>query len=440
MIKSSLSISMLYLIYILFLRKDTFFKTNRFYLVSALLFSLVIPFVDLSRIFNRAELSYTVFLDPVIITAEGFQSSVASNPGFYQILLAIYLTGACIFIIRFIYQIGQLIILVRRYGVSKKSGMRIVFTDKNFSPFSFFNLIFLNRTDLESVDTKKILEHERVHVRQWHSADLLLLEILTIIQWFNPFVWLYRHSIKTLHEFLADEGVLYSGVDVNVYSALLFEQSTGIQINDLTNNFSKSLLKRRFVMMNTKKTTQFARLKLLFALPLAVSFMLLISFSPDIVAQETKTPPPPQAERLITEPTPDAPPPPPTIITIVEEPQDDKKDPIFTVVEVMPEYPGGNKAMYAYMGENIKYPQKAREDGISGTVFITFVVEKDGTVSHVKKLRGVEESLDKEAMRVIKAMPKWKPGRQKGKAVRVQYNLPIKFVLDKDKEDKKEEK
>ena len=111
----------------------------------------------------------------------------------------------------------------------------------------------------------------------------------------------------------------------------------------------------------------------------------------------------------------------------------------FRIVEEMPEYPGGKKALYAYMGNNIKYPEDAKEKGIQGTVYVSYVVEKDGGVSHVKILRGVSESLDKEALRVVKSMPNWKPGKQKGQAVRVQYNLPIKFTLDNEDDKKKEE-
>jgi TonB family protein len=255
-----------------------------------------------------------------------------------------------------------------------------------------------------------------------------------------------------LHEYLADEGVLHSGVDVNVYSTLLFEQGTGIQINDLTNNFSKSLIKKRIIMMTKKKTASLARAKLMIALPLALSMMLFISINPDMLAQEEKVPPPPppKKEKEVNKPVNSDKE--PVVITVVEKPAREKKepksiqiaeyqddDPVFTVVEEMPKYPGGNKALYAFMGENIKYPQDAKEKGIQGTVYVSFVIEKDGSVSHVKILRGVSKSLDSEAMRVVKTMPNWEPGTQRGKAVRVQYNLPIKFTLDKDDDKKKEE-
>ncbi len=440
LLQSSLSISILFMVYYAFLRKDTFFKTNRFYLISTLLLSALIPFIDFSFLYPAREQVYLVLLDPVIITPEGIQSSIEEHSNFYQIGLAIYLTGLSIFTVRFIYQLVQLFLLVRKFGVSKHEGLRIVFTDTHYSPFSFFNLVFLNCEDINSPEVKKIIAHERVHIRQWHSLDLILLELITIIQWFNPFIWLYRHALKTLHEYLADEGVLHSGVDSKVYSALLFQQSTGIQINDLTNNFSKSLLKRRFIMMTKERTTKFARLKLLFAFPIALSFMLLISISPDVVAQQDeKTPPPPPKEVSSPDKSLEAPPAQQEVLIIQDvAPQDQEKPaPIFTVVEVMPKYPGGRDAMYKFLAENIKYPQKAKEEGISGKVYVQFIVEKDGQPTNFKILRGVEESLDNEALRVLKIMPKWEPGKQRDKPVRVQYNLPIKFSLDENKAEEK---
>lgn len=430
LLQSSLAIMVLWGLYVVFLRRDTFFKTNRIYLVSGLLFSMILPFINPGSLLAPGEQLYMVFLDPVVITADGVQKSMMAHPSLYQILLSIYLTGVVIFSLRFIYQLWQLLRLVRSYGISRKDGMRIVCTDRNYSPFSFFNLVFLNRRDLESEETRKILAHEKIHIRQWHSMDLLLLEIITIFQWFNPVIWLYRHALKSLHEYLADEGVIHSGVDHTVYRALLFQQSTGIQINDLTNNFSKSLLKRRFTMMTKNRTNQAARMKLLLALPLALTMLLLISFSPEMMAQqekETKTPPPPPKEKIVTTANPDDPPPPPKAVG-----QDEV--PIFTVVEEMPEFPGGRDALSEYIASEVKYPEEAKKKGIQGRVFVTYVVEKDGSISNVALLRGAEKTLDAEALRVIKGMPKWTPGKQKGKPVRVQFNLPIHFALDNDKE------
>lgn len=430
-IQSSISISVLYLVYYLFLRKDTFFKTNRFYLLSALLISVTVPFIDFSNLLNPSTGLYMVLLDPITITPEGMIETMRGNTSIFHTVIIVYITGMAIFSFRFIYQLLQLALLVRRYGISERQGIRIVFTDKNFSPFSFFNLIFLNNPDTDSTGTKKIIAHEMIHIKQGHSFDLIILEIITIFQWFNPFIWMYRHAIKTLHEFMADEGVLHSGVDANVYSALLFEQSTGIQISDLANNFSKSLLKRRFIMMTKKRTTNLARLKLLFVLPLALTMIMATSMSPELIAQEKKKelpPPPPKAVKNAEKP--------------IEAPsqlsQDEPEEVVFTVVEEMPAYPGGNEAMYTYLGQNIKYPEGARKNKIQGTVYVTFIVRKDGSVSNVNILRGIGHGCDEEAIRVVKEMPLWKAGKQGGKAVNVQYNLPIKFVLEPDK--KEEEK
>lgn len=114
----------------------------------------------------------------------------------------------------------------------------------------------------------------------------------------------------------------------------------------------------------------------------------------------------------------------------VEEEEEEEEAQIFTVVESMPDFPGGDAARIKYLNENIKYPQMARESGIQGRVFVTFVVEKDGAVTDVRVLRGIGGGCDEEAIRVIKNMPKWDAGKQRGKPVRVQFNMPILFKLN----------
>ena len=107
---------------------------------------------------------------------------------------------------------------------------------------------------------------------------------------------------------------------------------------------------------------------------------------------------------------------------------------VFVVVEEQAEFPGGLDSMYAYIVKNLKYPEAAKEKGIEGRVFVSFIIEKDGSISNVKILRGIGGGCDEAAVEMIKNMPKWKPGTQRGKPVRVQFNLPIKFELEKDKE------
>lgn len=183
-------------------------------------------------------------------------------------------------------------------------------------------------------------------------------------------------------------------------------------------------------MMSKQRTTKLARFKLLLVLPLAFTMMLVLSFSPDMIGQEDKKeipPPPPKSVDKADKP-------------IKVESADYQEEQVFTVVEVMPEFPGGKNAMYAYLGKSIKYPEAARKNNTQGVVYVTFVVKKDGSVSSVKTIRGIGDGCDKEAVRVIKEMPKWEPGKQSGKAVNVQFNLPIKFNLAEDDKEKEEKK
>jgi hypothetical protein len=210
----------------------------------------------------------------------------------------------------------------------------------------------------------------------------------------------------------------------------------------MSNNFNHSLIKRRFFMMTKSKSNGTARLKLLFALPVAVLLLALTTLSTNIIAQEEETkvpPPPPKAERVATAADKDAPPPP------AKAPQEEDK--VYKEVEVMPEYPGGVKALYAFLGENIKYPDIAKKQMVSAKIFVKYIVEKDGSITNTEII-GVKTEVDKEkyqealnamkkeSMRVIHAMPKWTPGKVNGKPVRVEYALPIAYKLDGSKEKK----
>ena len=116
-------------------------------------------------------------------------------------------------------------------------------------------------------------------------------------------------------------------------------------------------------------------------------------------------------------------------VEIYEEEEEVVEEEIFTIVEKMPEFPGGTEKLFKYLGQNIEYPPMAKDAGIKGKVYVTFVVDKDGSITDVKVLRGIGGGCDEEAIRVVKGMPKWNPGKQRGKSVRVQYNLPINFIL-----------
>ena len=247
LLQSGISLVLLYTVYWIFLRKDTFFVVNRTFLVTSVMFSLLFPLLQIEWLFpSEMSSTYYILLDVVTINSSKIESTFANNLTAIQVLLVVYLTGISIFTIRFFFQLTQLGIMVWKNGISRHEGLRIVFIDSNYSPFSFFNLIFINRKEINQQNIKEIITHEQVHIRQKHSADLILLEIMTIIQWFNPFVWFYRTSLKSVHEYLADEGVLLKGYNPVNYQNLLIGQYMGIQVNDLTNNFNHSLLKKTY--------------------------------------------------------------------------------------------------------------------------------------------------------------------------------------------------
>ncbi len=170
-------------------------------------------------------------------------------------------------------------------------------------------------------------------------------------------------------------------------------------------------------MMSKIKNNRLSVLKMVFLLPvtIALTVFFTLSVSNTILAQDREA----QVQRK----------------TAGQEQKEE--DPVFVVVEEMPTFKGGKDELYNYMASNIKYPEEAKKDGITGITYITFVVEKDGSVSNAKVLRGFNDACDQEALRVVEAMSDWNPGKQKGQPVRVQFNLPIKFNLDKAKSQEK---
>ncbi len=449
LIQSSVCLAAFYLVYRLFLRGETFFRLNRFYLLFASVGSMLIPLFrpDLYVIKPIQSLAY--LLDPVIITPEKI-GVAASSPQFNWAgpAVVVYLAGLIVFGILFISRLVFFLFLIRRNEHVRKHDLNLVVVGKSCAPFSFLNFIFVDHETDGSVDLNTILQHEKEHIRQFHTADLILLEIVRIVLWFNPFAWMILHSLKSEHEYLADEGVIQSGIGSEDYSTILVSRTIGKPMFAISNNFNVSLLKKRIIMMTKTRSRKLAKLKVFFALP--VIFSILFFFPAGSVnllngqnpggsgtasmGQQKKTDSPKESVKSANdqggnEKTSSAP---------VSKQGD--KDNVFTVVEKMPSYPGGIDKMIQFLSMNIKYPEDAKAKGIEGTVFVTFIVKDDGTVSNVKILRGIDKSCDMEAIRVVKMMPKWIPGEQKGEKVNVAYSLPVKYKLDKDKEKKQEKK
>lgn len=413
LIQSGISLALLYALYWLFMRKDTFFGLQRVYLLLSVLLSILLPLFDIKLLFDKSQSEYFVILKTLEVAPDKLAVTIDKNLDIFQVLTIVYISGSIVFLLRFLFLTIKMGMLITRFGITKNNGLRFVFIRPGNAPFSFFNLIFISNGIIDQEPFDKIVKHELIHIRQKHSIDLLLLELLTILQWFNPFIWFYRHTLKTLHEFLADQGVLTNGVSKSEYQEMLVNQAFGIQLISLSNNFNHSLIKRRLIMMSKLKTNRYVLLKMVFVIPLAAVITILVSFS--------------LTEKIVAQDKPDK-----AVIKGSQNELQNREDSIYIVVEKMPKFPGGDEARVKYMSENIRYPEMARKNGINGTVYITFIVEKDGKIANVKILRGIGGGCDEEAFRVIQNMPDWEPGQQKGEPVRTLFNIPIKFSLSDD--------
>jgi TonB family protein len=436
LVESTLCVSVLYAVYWLFLRRDTFFRVNRFYLLSMVLFSMLFPLLPLRWTPSDPSASFVVFLEPVLITPEKVQQTLLEHLQWIEIAAVVYFTGLFIFLLRFGLQLIQIHRIARRFEISERQGQRIVFVDRGYSPFSFFNLVFINEAVVHGGSLSTILEHERVHIRQHHTFDMILIELATILQWFNPVIWLAGREMKSIHEYLADEGVLQNGISRSIYQQMILNETMGIQVNNLTNNFNVSLLKKRIAMMTKSKSKAWTKSKVLIVLPVLLVLLFLLtarSYSNSEVLNVAVSPALPPIH-IVSDPIP----------VIQDKPKKEtqvkyvapvvEKD-VYKEVEKMPSYPGGDEARIKFMVENIKYPADAMKNKIQGKVFMTFIVRSDGSVTDVKILRGIGGGCDEEAMRVVKMMPKWNPGMNHGKPVDVCFNFPINFALDTHKKE-----
>lgn len=286
-IESGISLALFYSVYWIFLKKETFFAINRLYLVSSAVFSLIIPFIHITSpafIHITSLIGSRPSLESPAVFSEGSRMP-AQSLGFSDVLLLIYLWGVVFFLIRFVYQLLKVLLLIRKNGIHKYNGLKVVFIDKDCSPFSFFNYVFINKSNVSGDDFQRIVAHEMIHIKQYHSIDLLILELLTIFQWFNPFVWPYKKSLKETHEYLADYAVIAQGCSAAKYQLLIFEQHVGVKLFELVNNFNQSQIKRRITMMTKSKSKGLAKLKFLLIFPMMC--FLILAFADSKTVRES---------------------------------------------------------------------------------------------------------------------------------------------------------
>lgn len=410
-IKSAMALAMLYTCIIPLLEKETFHRLNRILILGCLIMSFAIPLVHFTGGTNPTVdmVRQAVQLPEVLIDGDAKEQSVWS---WADIMTCIYIIGVVAIFTMTVVQTVRLTRQLRQCEhITDNRGNTVVLTDCATSPFCLFHYIVMSRDDYAN-NRNYILTHEQEHIRLGHCIDLVILQVATIIQWFNPFVWLIGKNLKAIHEFEVDEAVLNKGIDATQYQQFLVIKAVGNRLQPFANNLNKESLKRRIIMMNQKRSNRWMMLKALFVIPvatLAVSVFASNTGVSTVTGEAVRT-----ANALPT--------------TNMQTQQSATK--AYEVVEVMPKFKGGESAMMEFLMMNMKYPQAAVKAKQQGRAIVGFVVRKDGTVSdvHITKSAGYAV-LDEEAMRVVKSMPAWEPGKQKGKPVNVKYNVPITFRL-----------
>jgi len=331
LLETGICLSLLYLAYWLFLRKETYFNFNRLFLVGSILLALGVPLLHLSISiplgsslerpargilkFRQGYGELIRYIDADFGTEPGARHTEKGSrstggldeggviPTSYRhasaklsesvtdraevrtgshilisrILFIIYISGVLYFFVRFVYLVFRLYLLAKRNRVSRQDGFRIVEIEEEISPFSFFRFLFINNGAFTNSELDHVLEHEKAHIRQRHSTDHLFAHTLAVFQWFNPFAWQMRKALKTTHEYIADRQVMNRGIERIDYQTLLLKQVIGYHSVELVNNFNLKPIKQRIAMMNRTQSGLLAKLKATLVAPIAILIFFLFA-------------------------------------------------------------------------------------------------------------------------------------------------------------------
>lgn len=448
-LKSSVCLAAFYLFYRLLMARETFHRFNRFALLGILLLSCLLPLIEVN-VKQEPEVRQTMLtLEQLLMMADAESSATVgaveeATVTWVQMALLAYLSGILFFAFRNACSLMRLLMLLKSgsrqhvdcYLPGRREHVTLIVHNKEVSPFSWMKYIVISRKDLEE-NGREILIHELAHIRNRHSLDLLVADVCVFFQWFNPASWLMKQELQNIHEYEADEAVIEEGVDAKQYQLLLIKKAVGTRLYSMANSFNHSKLKKRITMMLKEKSSPWACLKYLYVLPVAA--VAVTAFARPEVSEKVEEISAVKVNDLaaivetkVAESVGDTTKPAGVTYVPVEVNEKLKGTPVLTVVEQMPAYPGGMAALMEYFKENMRYPASAKERGLKGRVTVQFVVDKDGSIKEPKVIRSIDQELDEEALRLVKSMSKWEPGRQNGEPVAVKFAVPVPFKLDAD--------
>jgi len=453
-------------VYDLFLKKETFFNLNRLYLLIAPILGFILPFVSLGFIQQRIPQEYIIQL-PAVVIGGGVSEMVSSgNNWWIPNFTALWIFGMVLSALLLCVKFYKIIKLKFTANTQKFPKFKLVTLPKTDIAFSFFNSIFLGE-NISEENKASIIAHEKIHIEQKHSLDLLFFEMLRIVFWFNPMIYLFQNRIATLHEYIADAKVTIQKDKKQYYQSLLSEVFQTEKISFINTFFNQSLIKKRIIMLQKSKSTKTAQFKYLLLLPIICGMLVYTACSNDPKAEEqqnvsqsdsevmnkinelaeaimkkgTMTPEEEKALKLLTtEAQPGD-----KVYTSVQEYLDETKDENdlavpFAAIDKVPAYPGcsgDNEALKqcfserisAFVGENFN-TKLGNDLGLMGRqrIVVQFKIDKSGNIVRATA-KAAKPELEAEALRVVSLLPQMLPGEQDGKKVSVIYSLPIVFEV-----------
>ena len=448
-IKVGLCLIAFYLLWKLLLSRETFHRFNRVALLVVMVLALVLPWIRLSLDATVQVAKPMVVLEDLLVTPGGAAAAQQTSLSWSVMDFATltYFIGVAMALAWFLHSHWSLHRLLKQgRRESLPGGITLHVVPGDQSPFSYFKHIVISEQDYRD-NPHEILTHEQAHIGLRHSWDVLFMSVLALFQWWNPAAWLLGRELRLVHEYEADEAVLNQGINAKQYQLLLIRKSVGDKLFSMANNFNYQSLKKRIRMMSMNKSSRWNRLRALAVVPVIALALLAFANNKSVAAavtasvqqdravqSEMQSPEPVQVEATTQPVEAEAAPQADDVKTEVKAPQETDPQPkkIYRSVEQMPMFPGGEYALMKHLQANIKYPPEAAKNNIEGRVIVQFVIDETGQVGEVKIVRPVSEELDAEAVRVVKALPKFEPGRQDGEAVSVWYTLPVMFKVQGD--------
>lgn len=418
-LKVGLCLIAFYLLLKLLLSRETLHRAYRLSLLSAVVLSVLLPLLHVSLPQPSALGQGLVYVEGIIAEAQPSATAAAQTMSWSWLVSCAYIIYIAGIVAALLWQVlshWRLHQLLRQ-GITRRlaDGTWLHVVPGSVSPFSFFRHIVISEQDYHD-NPREILTHEQAHIHLHHSLDVLLLNVLVALQWWNPAAWLLRRELMLVHEYEADEAVLQRGVDARQYQLLLIRKSVGNQLFSMANNLNHQSLKKRIRMMTRKRSSRWQQLRLLAVVPVAAVLAMACGQKNDK----------PDEPLTVGVEVPSEGTSPEMVVVGYESAEADN---VFDVVEQMPEFPGGTTELMKYLSQNLKYPKEAEAANEQGRVIVTFIVEPDGTPTSARVVQSVSPLLDAEALRVVQTMPKWTPGMQNGKTVRVKYTVPVSFKL-----------